>query len=41
MKKDSKAWEIWNYPLICLDVEADAIYVPQQEYNLATEQRMY
>jgi hypothetical protein len=37
MKKESKAWEIWNYPLICPDVEADAIYVPHQEHNLANK----
>lgn len=38
MKEESKAWEVWHYPLICLDVEADAIYVPYQEHSLARKQ---
>ena len=41
VKKESKAREVWHYPLICLDVEADAVYMPYQEHDLARSSKMH
>jgi ureidoglycolate hydrolase len=40
VKKESKAREVWHYPLICLDVEADAVYMPYQEHDLARSSKI-